>query len=87
MREAIGYIRDSSEEQADIGLGLEVQHRRIAAYCEMKGLRLVEGPDCEAVTRQTHQRLCTLRLGLRKGRFERFVKNYSANSVGTLGAL
>jgi DNA invertase Pin-like site-specific DNA recombinase len=42
MREAISYIRVSSEEQADSGLGLEAQRRRIAAYCEMKGLRLVE---------------------------------------------
>ena len=42
MREAISYIRVSSEEQADSGLGLEAQRRRIAAFCEMKGLRLVE---------------------------------------------
>src|SRR6516162_9235164 len=42
MREAISYIRVSSEEQADSGLGLEAQRRRIAAYCKMKGLRLVE---------------------------------------------
>jgi DNA invertase Pin-like site-specific DNA recombinase len=42
MRDAIGYIRVSSEEQADSGLGLEAQRRGIAAYCEMKGLRLAE---------------------------------------------
>src|SRR5262249_55914494 len=40
MRTAIGYIRVSSEEQADSGLGLEAQRQRIRAYCEMKGLSL-----------------------------------------------
>src|SRR5215472_4372673 len=42
MEEAISYIRVSSEEQADSGLGLETQRQRIAAYCQMKGLRLAE---------------------------------------------
>jgi len=42
MREAIGYVRVSSEEQADRGLGLEAQRQRIEAYCTMKELRLVE---------------------------------------------
>jgi DNA invertase Pin-like site-specific DNA recombinase len=42
MRGALGYIRVSSEEQADSGLGLEDQRQRIAAYCAMKGLRLAE---------------------------------------------
>jgi DNA invertase Pin-like site-specific DNA recombinase len=41
MREAIGYIRVSSDEQADSGLGLEAQRQRIRAYCNMKGLSLV----------------------------------------------
>ena len=41
MRNAIGYIRVSSEEQADSGLGLEAQRQRIRAYCDMKGLSLV----------------------------------------------
>ena len=41
MNDAIGYVRVSSEEQADSGLGLEAQ-RRIAAYCTMKGLHLAE---------------------------------------------
>src|ERR1700716_1231563 len=40
MRTAYGYIRVSSEEQADSGLGLEAQRQRIRAYCEMKGLSL-----------------------------------------------
>ena len=41
MKNALGYIRVSSEEQADHGLGLESQRQRIKAYCEMKGLDLV----------------------------------------------
>jgi DNA invertase Pin-like site-specific DNA recombinase len=42
MEDALGYIRVSSEEQADSGLGLEAQRQRIAAYCAMKGLHLAE---------------------------------------------
>src|SRR5262245_24081996 len=42
MNDALGYVRVSSEEQADSGLGLEAQRQRIAAYCAMKGLRLAE---------------------------------------------
>jgi len=42
MHDAIAYIRVSSEEQADSGLGLEVQRQRIAAYCAMKELHLAE---------------------------------------------
>ena len=41
MRPAIGYVRVSSEEQADSGLGLGAQRQRIQAYCTMKDLRLV----------------------------------------------
>jgi site-specific DNA recombinase len=41
MKKALGYIRVSSEEQADHGLGLESQRQRIKAYCEMKGLELI----------------------------------------------
>ena len=40
MRDALGYIRVFSEEQADSGPGLEAQRQRIAAYYAMKGLRL-----------------------------------------------
>src|SRR5262249_50036231 len=42
MKDAISYIRVSSEEQADSGLGLEAQRQRIASYCAMKGLHLAE---------------------------------------------
>jgi DNA invertase Pin-like site-specific DNA recombinase len=42
MDVAISYIRVSSEEQADSGLGLEAQRQRIAAYCHRKGVHLAE---------------------------------------------
>src|SRR6516162_2752582 len=42
MKDALGYIRVLSEEQAESGLGLEAQRQRIAAYCNMKGLHLAE---------------------------------------------
>jgi len=42
MKDAISYIRVSSEQQADSGLGLKAQRQRIAAYCTMKGLNLAE---------------------------------------------
>ena len=40
MRTAYGYVRVSSEDQADSGLGLEAQRQRIRAFCESKGLHL-----------------------------------------------
>ncbi len=39
---AIAYIRVSTNEQADSGLGLESQAERIRAYCTMRKLDLVE---------------------------------------------
>jgi site-specific DNA recombinase len=42
MRTAYGYVRVSSEDQADSGLGLEAQRQRIRAYCALKGLHLAE---------------------------------------------
>ena len=39
---AFGYTRCSTNEQADSGLGLDVQEQRIRAYCGMKGVELVE---------------------------------------------
>jgi DNA invertase Pin-like site-specific DNA recombinase len=40
MRTALGYVRVSTDEQAERGLGLEAQRQRIGAYWEMKGLHL-----------------------------------------------
>lgn len=39
---AIGYVRCSTREQADSGLGLDAQTERIRAYCTLKGARLVD---------------------------------------------
>ncbi len=39
---AIGYIRCSTNEQADSGLGLAAQAERIKAYVVLKGLNLVD---------------------------------------------
>ena len=38
--QTIGYIRVSTEEQAQSGLGLEAQERMLRAYCEAKGIVL-----------------------------------------------
>lgn len=40
--DVIGYIRVSTQEQADSGLSLEGQEKRIRAYCEAKDWVLVE---------------------------------------------
>jgi hypothetical protein len=42
QKTAFGYIRVSTDEQADSGLGVEAQRQRIRAYCELKGLHLAE---------------------------------------------
>ena len=41
-RIAIGYIRCSTDQQADSALGLEAQRTRIAAWCQANGYRLAE---------------------------------------------
>jgi len=60
MKDAIGYVRVSSEEQADSGLGLEARRQRIAAYCAMKRLHLAEVfeyPGISAVKRFRGERI------------------------------
>ncbi len=47
---AIGYVRCSTQEQADSGLGLTAQAERIRAYCLMKKLVLVEIIDDPGVS-------------------------------------
>ncbi len=47
---AIGYVRCSTQEQSDSGLGLEAQRARIRAYATLKGLRLVDIIEDAAVS-------------------------------------
>ena len=47
---AIGYVRCSTQEQSDSGLGLEAQRKRIRAYAMLKGLRLVDIIEDAAVS-------------------------------------
>jgi site-specific DNA recombinase len=42
MMRAIGYVRVSTEEQAREGISLENQKAKIAAYCELNDLSLVD---------------------------------------------
>ena len=62
---AIGYIRCSTHEQADSGLGLDAQAERIRAYAALKGLDLDIITDAGASggkpldTREGGQRLLT----------------------------
>ena len=51
--EAVGYVRVSTTEQADSGLGLEAQRRRISAYCEAQGWHLAEIVADEGVSGKT----------------------------------
>ena len=41
MKQAIGYIRVSTEQQADEGVSLEAQKAKIAAWCELNDYELV----------------------------------------------
>lgn len=40
MKQAIGYIRVSTEQQADEGISLEAQKNKIAAWCELNDYEL-----------------------------------------------
>jgi DNA invertase Pin-like site-specific DNA recombinase len=42
MQAAVGYVRVSTLEQASEGVSLDAQTARIAAYCQLAGLQLVE---------------------------------------------
>jgi hypothetical protein len=72
MPRALGYVRVSSEEQADSGLGLDAQRQRVRAYCELHDLELATVFDDPGVsggkplaTRPAGSRLLALGLLLR----------------------
>lgn len=48
--EAVGYIRVSTNEQADSGLGLEAQRQKIRAQCEANGWNLLRLHEDAGVT-------------------------------------
>lgn len=50
MRQAIGYVRVSTDQQADEGVSLDAQRARIAAYATAAGLQLVEIIEDPAVS-------------------------------------
>lgn len=56
VTEAIGYVRVSTVEQADSGLSLEAQRRRIAAYAEANGWNLVATYEDAGQSAKTIQR-------------------------------
>lgn len=41
MKQAIGYIRVSTEQQADEGVSLDAQRAKIAAWCELNDMQLI----------------------------------------------
>lgn len=41
-KRAIGYVRVSTEEQAETGLGLDIQRERVRAFIESQGYELLE---------------------------------------------
>ena len=60
----IGYIRCSTEEQANEGLSLGYQRRKIEAYCELHDLELIEvledaGFSGKETNREAYQQLLT----------------------------
>lgn len=70
ITEAIGYIRVSTQDQADSGLGLEAQEARIKAYCEAHGWHLAAVHTDAGVSAKTLDRpaLQAALEGIRPGR-------------------
>lgn len=56
ITEAVGYIRVSTQDQAESGLGLAAQRARIEAYCVAKGWTLVQVHEDAGVSGKTLDR-------------------------------
>lgn len=70
MKQAIGYIRVSTEQQADEGVSLEAQRAKIAAYCELNDYELVgiyEDAGISGKNREKRQGLQDALKGINKG--------------------
>ena len=50
MTSIVGYVRVSTDKQAQFGVSIEAQERMIRAYCERSNLRVVEVIGDEAVS-------------------------------------
>jgi len=65
MKKAVAYIRVSTDQQADSGLGLEVQQAKVRAMAEVQGVELIElivdaGESAKSLKRPGAQRLLAL---------------------------
>lgn len=56
MSKAIGYVRVSTERQADHGVSLDAQRERIATYCAAQGIELVGIESDEGISGKTLDR-------------------------------
>lgn len=56
MKKVIGYVRVSTDKQADSGLSLEYQQAKIKAYCDLEDLELVEIIKDEAASAKSFKR-------------------------------
>ncbi|HAN92756.1 MAG TPA: recombinase, partial [Nitrospira sp.] len=53
---AIGYVRVSTQEQAQDGVSLDVQRDKIRAYCKNQGIRLIDIKSDQGISGGTMER-------------------------------
>lgn len=66
MRRAIGYIRVSTEKQAEEGVSLEAQKEKIRAWCDMHDYELVAIEEDAGISGKSMKKREGLRLALAK---------------------
>jgi len=89
---AAGYIRVSTEQQADSGLGLEIQEAKIRAMAEVQGVELLElivdaGESAKNLRRPGMERLLSLVDQRKVGSVIVYKLDRLTRSVQDLGAL